>query len=730
VSVTVRTLPLPVRYGALIALYVVGAAIANALTLKPHDIVLVWPASGVGFAALLLFGLRAWPVIAIGVALAHLLVSPVPLKFLPLSVLANTLACTLAAALVRRYSNDPLSLRLKSGLLNLLGCCVLALTGGILGALGLYFSDMIGAADVPRALLRWALGDLYGTIVFAPTLMLLWRSFELGRVNPNRFRYARWPERALWIGALVLACWLVLQISARSPAFALGMNFLPLTLLIWAALRFEPVTMAAATSVTSLGLAAAAGLGLGGFSAPRSTVEVVVLMLYLSLLALIPLLFGAVSHDARMKQRALLERATTDRLTGLGNRAAFEEALDRSLREPNAIDRLVLHIDLDQFKVINDTVSHRAGDELIRQIASLLRAELSREATVARLGGDEFGVIVASDSDINDRALTQRLRERVSQFRGSAEAQGLAVTTSIGAVRARSGADPADVLRAADTACFSAKERGGNRVSFSDGLAPSAEAQAMHWVVKLNHALDHDQFVLYCQSIAPLNRANEPGAHCEILLRLQDGETLLKPGEFILAAERFKLIDRIDRYVVKRTLDWFDAHPHAQPRLVAINVSSATVADEQFPEFLETRLRASRLRANQLCLEITETSAIKDLAHARGFIERLKALGVRFALDDFGSGFCSFGYLKSLDVDYLKIDGSFVRALIDSPLDRTVIHAIVDIARVLGKQTVAECAETAEIRAALKAVNVDYVQGHAIDEPMPIERYFSARVDR
>jgi len=724
-----REMPKPLVWAGLVAFYVLGAWMAQAFTLDTHKIVLIWPATGVALAALLLFGLRAWPIVALGTALSHLLVSPVPWPFMVLSVLSNTLASVFAASFIRRYSADPLSLRLRSGLMNLIGCVLLAISGGILGSLSLYLCAMVAFDELPLAFTRWALGDLYGAIVVAPTLMLGYRSWQLGRLSPQPFRYARTPERIVWILSLIASCWLVLYLSSRSPSFALGMSFLPLTLLIWSAMRLEPFITAFSTTAATLVLATISGLGLGGFRPPQSTVEVSILMLYLSLLALIPLLFAAVNYDARMKTRELLRRAATDRLTGLPNRGAFESALERLLKTAGSGPHALLHADLDQFKVINDTVSHRVGDELICQLASLLRAEVPAISLLARLGGDEFAVLLNATDAAQASKLANQLRLSIERFRFAHDEDVLSVTASIGLVEFSTRDSLAHILQAADTACFTAKEHGGNRIQLGDTERVSEQSNAMHWIVRLNQALDLDQFSLYCQSIAPLNGELVRGDHFEVLLRLNDPATgkILLPGEFIAAAERFKMINRIDRYVFDRCVEFFERHPAARARakLIAINFSSASLADDGFPEFVENRLRDSSVRPDQLCFEITETGAVKDLAHARGFISRLKAFGIRFALDDFGSGFCSFGYLKSLEVDFFKIDGSFVRGVLDSKLDLTVIKAIAEMAQVLNRKTIAECAETPEIHNALRALNVDMVQGYAIDEPMPIELYFA-----
>jgi EAL domain-containing protein (putative c-di-GMP-specific phosphodiesterase class I) len=252
----------------------------------------------------------------------------------------------------------------------------------------------------------------------------------------------------------------------------------------------------------------------------------------------------------------------------------------------------------------------------------------------------------------------------------------------------------------------------------------------MRWALRLNEALENDRFELFCQSISPLQSLNGHERHFEILLRMRDAETgdLLPPGYFIPAAERFGLGMKLDTHVLDRTLRWFERNPSAAEKveLCSINLCAASLDDERFLAFLQARLAKSSMPPERLCFELTETSALRDLARAQHFIKAVRALGCRFALDDFGTGFCSFGYLRSLDVDYFKIDGSFVRDVETSPVALAIVRSIADIGRVLHKQTIAECAETEAIRRCLVGLGVDYAQGYALDEPMPIARYFDA----
>lgn len=399
------------------------------------------------------------------------------------------------------------------------------------------------------------------------------------------------------------------------------------------------------------------------------------------------------------------------------------------------------YIDVDQFKVVNDVASHAAGDELIRVLAGALGSQLDDDELLARIGGDEFGLLLRrSDAQRAARRL-ESMRERVAELRVPWNEHVMSTSISIGVVPFRAAGQAFDeLLGRADAACFTAKELGGNRVQTAslgdhrNDEAVHARTSAMRWAMRLNTALEHGHFRLFCQSIASLHPNELHGRHFEVLIRMHDVEnnTLLLPGSFIPAAERFHLGARLDRYVVEHTLAWLESHPvdAADVEACSINLSAASVNSDDFERFVQQRIAASPLNPRQICFELTETSAVRDLARAQRFIQTVRGLGCRFALDDFGTGFCSFAYLQALDVDFFKIDGSFVRRLMDSPLSLAIVRSIADIARVMDKQTIAECAESDAIRHRLAELGVDFAQGYAIDEPQPIDAYFSKAMPR
>jgi diguanylate cyclase (GGDEF)-like protein len=720
------------RFVTAVALYLAGAHVALWYVDGPEQITLIWPPAGVVFAALILWGLRGWPFIVVSVLLTHWLMAPVPLAFVPWSVLSNALGGLCGAAFVLRLR--PLAAEkfsLDGGFNLLLGGGVMVAVSALFGTLGMLHAGMVAPGETVAAGMRWAMGDLFGIVTVTPAVLLAGRG-HLGVRGHPAFAYGSRLEKGAWGLAVLLSCLAIAWASRFSGAYALGSASLPLALLLWSALRFEPLFTAVANVGFALLVATVAGLGLGGFVAPHSIGDVAVLIGFLCILALTPQVLSAATHENRVAALRLLHRASTDALTGLPNRVAFEESV-RTLGQQQYGEAMALaYFDLDQFKLVNDIVSHAAGDELIRALASALRSRLGPHDVLARTGGDEFAVLLRHCPPADAETRAQRLRDAIAEYRFASGDHVATTTASIGLVTFRAGEiDFDELLAKADTACFAAKERGGNRIETvapGRGEVVEERSASMRWALRLNEALDHDRFVLFCQSIAPLSQRDDRTRHFEILLRLRDSQSgeLLPPGQFVPAAERFGLGLRLDRHVLDRTLRWFEKNPEAAERvgLCCINLCAASVDDERFLAFLHKRLETSLLAPDKLCFELTETSALRDLSRAQHFIQRVREIGCKFALDDFGTGFCSFGYLRSLDVDFFKIDGSFVREIETSQLSLAVVRSIADIGRVMRKATIAECAESERVRQRLIELGVDYAQGYAVDEPKPIEVYF------
>lgn len=438
-----------------------------------------------------------------------------------------------------------------------------------------------------------------------------------------------------------------------------------------------------------------------------------------------------VLHDMTQERQYIANlswQATHDALTGLANRREFEYRLEQALhnltRQPGR--HALMFLDLDQFKLVNDTCGHAAGDELLRHICALLQSGLREGDTLARLGGDEFGILLENCGPEAAEKIAESLRQTVQNLHFVWKGRPFVTTVSLGLVHVSQAPTTLEAsLRAADMACYMAKEKGRNRVQVyhPDDSELSLRFGEMAWVQRLHMALEEDRFCLYAQEIAPLGIDAE-GGHIEILLRLHDeAGRMILPDSFIPAAERYGLMSTIDRWVVKnvfKIIAQCRAESPGEPlAMCAINLSGTTIGDEAFLDFLREQFVTYSIPAEMICFEITETSAIANLGSAIRFINELKGLGCLFSLDDFCAGMSSFAYLKHLPVDFLKIDGSFVKDMLDDPINRAMVEVINHIGHVMGKRTIAEFVETTQIEQALLEIGVDYAQGYVIERPQP-----------
>ncbi|MCX7043468.1 MAG: EAL domain-containing protein [Gammaproteobacteria bacterium] len=437
----------------------------------------------------------------------------------------------------------------------------------------------------------------------------------------------------------------------------------------------------------------------------------------------------AVANDItelRDLNEMLFYQAAHDPLTGLYNRREFGRRLDAALErvDSGGPPSALLYFDLDQFKIINDTSGHNVGDQLLSQLAALLASHLYEGETLARLGGDEFGILLESTSREQALEFAERMRLEIDGFVFSSEQRIYAVSVSVGLVLLdRPGMSQREVLSLADTACYMAKERGRNRVQlYSEKDADTMLRRSeMEWASRLRQALLDDRFVLHFQELAGLQPAQAgEGLHMELLIRLRDEDgTMVPPGAFIPAAERFGLMLQLDRWVVETAFANFDRlHPKGSPvHMCAINLSALTIEDDTFAPFVLERLQRYGVPPASVCFEITETAAVASMIRVVELMGTLRKVGCKFSLDDFGAGMASFGYLKNLPVDYVKIDGSFIRNLQTDPISASIVRAVTDIGHQLGLKVVAEWVGEAQTIDVLREAGVDYAQGFHVHRP-------------
>ncbi len=442
-----------------------------------------------------------------------------------------------------------------------------------------------------------------------------------------------------------------------------------------------------------------------------------------------------VFRDVTAQRRIASEmtyRATHDTMTGLLNRAEFEVRLRYLLDKSRADQKqsVLLFLDLDQFKLVNDTCGHAAGDLLIKEVARLL-SELTRGSdAVARLGGDEFAILLDHCSVEHAVPVAQKICDRMEHFRFAHGGQRFRIGASIGLVPVDDRwSDITGIMRAADASCYAAKESGRNRVHiWSDtDLVIHARHHETQWATRLEQALDDDRFVLFVQRIYNLQpdlSVPNQGIHAEVLLRMvSHDDKLIRPASFLPAAERFHMISRIDRWVLDHVIHWMGAVPAIETiEMLAVNISGQSVSDAAFQNWVINRLvDAGPQIRSRLCLEITETAVVASLTDAAWFIEQVRRTGVRTALDDFGAGASSFGYLKSLQLDYLKIDGQFVRNVLHDPLNEAAVRSFVDVAGVVGLRTIAEFVDSNAVMTKVQEMGVNYAQGYLMHKPAPID---------
>ena len=417
-----------------------------------------------------------------------------------------------------------------------------------------------------------------------------------------------------------------------------------------------------------------------------------------------------------------------DILTGLANRRAFELRLKSSLESAKQEERqhIFCFIDIDYFHRINDACGYTAGDELLRQLGALLSHQRRSGDIAARLGSDQFGLILSDCSLQDGQQIVQQIHQQMKAFVFHWEEGNYDLNTSIGLIPVNSDSESVTALfSAAETACNVAKDQGRNRIhtgGAQDALL-TRRLTEIQWISRINRAITENRFQLYYQTIEPINPIESEGEHYEILIRLEgDDGRIISPGEFLPAAEHYHLTPQIDRWVIRNTIGWLNDHPDQLQALslCSINLSGLSMGDEEMLNFIQETLAQSEVPPGKICFEVTETAAISHLDATVNFMQVLKASGIRFSLDDFGTGLFSFAYLRTLPVDFLKMDGMFVRHIDRNIIDWTLVKSINDMGQIMGKQTIAEFVENEDIHHQLHEIGVNYAQGYLLSKPSPL----------
>ncbi len=442
------------------------------------------------------------------------------------------------------------------------------------------------------------------------------------------------------------------------------------------------------------------------------------------------MVFHDTSKESRLF-RQLSYQASHDTLTGLINRREFETRIVESfntLRNDPESTHAVLYIDLDQFKVVNDTFGHAAGDELLRQLTEIVQSQIRSTDVFARLGGDEFGILLERCNEALAMKVAETIRDSIEGYRFEWQDSFTTIRASIGVVMVTADEESAaNLLSSADVACYSAKDMGRNQVHLYEDSDASLRHEEMKWVSRITNAVEDNRFELYFQPIIGIKECDESArGHYELLLRMRDESgALVSPDQFIPAAERYNLMSTLDRWVIHTALsELADRTTEGEAKYtLAINLSGTSLSEDRFLDYVIKELESRKLPQGAICFEITETAAISNLSRVVHFMQTLKTLGCKFSLDDFGSGLSSFTYLKNLPVDYLKIDGQFVRYVANDVVDESMVKAIAEVGRAMGIATIAERVETREVLDKLAALGVEYAQGYYIARPMSVATF-------
>ncbi len=437
----------------------------------------------------------------------------------------------------------------------------------------------------------------------------------------------------------------------------------------------------------------------------------------------------------RALSKQLSYQASHDALTGLINRYEFERKIQDAIEDAVSENRVhcLAYLDLDQFKIVNDTSGHMAGDALLKQLCGELKTRIRSADTLARLGGDEFAILLMGCDLDKAQSIVNDLLSAVQEYRFRYDDKVFKVGASIGLteISQNQSFTLSELFAITDSACYIAKKEGGNRIQtyIPDERELKERFNHIEWVSRINRSLEENQFVLYMQRMHSFMLDGEP--HCEILIRMKDqDDNMFLPEFFLPAAERYNLMPLIDRWVVAKAFAIIASMGNDFPYTCAINLSGQTLSDEGFQHYVLDQFKKHKINPNRICFEITETAVITHLEKARQFMHALKGVGCCFSLDDFGSGLSSFGYLKNLEVDFLKIDGMFVKSIVDNKIDRAMVESINNVGHVMNLKTIAEFAENDDIIRMLEEIGVDYAQGYGVAMPELFEHCMAYDIKR
>lgn len=721
-------------HAAIIASFRVGFA--------GDSVVALWPAAGICAWVAIRYGWPAFFVVLISHQAYSLLFQTGNAGFYIAANIGNATACVAGAWLYRRAGGTctPL-LNVRTTLVFLIVLAgTISAIAALAGAVALWFFYDLGAAALGPIAWRWFFSDYTGIVFITPTLIAL----NAARSAPLA-QHARELMDELPV-PLVVSTIVMLVVYAATFAMPDELGQYPIILFtmplcVWLALKDAARSSVVLLTLTTIGSLALVLISVGDSSAGAF----LAVQLYGVVVMSTSLVLRATSAERTAAlatlgvERAQLEEkvaartselralAETDTLTGLSNRRSFDAALTQAFEsrgEPGLPDHLV-YVDLDRFKMVNDTSGHAAGDALLLTISELLKNSVRGDDVIGRLGGDEFAILLKQCPPQNARRIAEALRAEISALRFQWEGDSHDVGASIGVAKIDPAAeDLLNIRQLADAACYTAKRGGRNRVH----IASTSDADliehrgTMLWAQRLKDALAQDHFVLFAQKIAPAQSENRGEQHVEILLRLRDPDSgnMISPGEFLPAAERYGFAQQVDLWVLAKLIALLKSGAACSDTHYWVNLSGASVGDAAFGQQLRDVIAEAGLQPRTINFEITETAVIRNLRRARELMVRLHGLGVLFALDDFGTGLSSYSHLKALPVDHVKIDGSFIRNVTNDAIDRAFVRSITQVAQTMGLRVVAEWVEDDATRKMASELGADYVQGFGIHAPAPL----------